>query len=407
MTTPSPSPLTSAPFRWLFGGQIVSLVGSQLFPMVIVALAVPGSDQPALDMGLVMGARFFSMALFIVFGGVLADRVDRFRLLALTDVMSIAALTPIIVLGEATPIAVLTASSFVLGASDALFAPTHDAAVVAVVQPDQLARANALTKVVRGTAKVMGPPVAGLVVITIGVSGAVILDALSFGLSFVTLVRLAVMGIGAREARERTSMWRDALGGFRAVWKLRWLTALEVMAMVHVLLAVAPWVVLLPVVADRELGGIESYGLLLGSFAAGAVGGALLAPRVRVRRRGLVVLAGLMPFGVCCIALWWTTQMWVLMVVFVLAGAGTEFTDVIKMTAIQQQVPEDFLGRVFALDFFASFVTMPLGQLLTGLLVAPGVERSALAFAGMLILVTTPLVALVPGVATLGDEDPP
>jgi MFS family permease len=179
------------------------------------------------------------------------------------------------------------------------------------------------------------------------------------------------------------------------------------MALVHVLLAVAPWIVLLPVVSDRRLGGIESYGTLLGAFAAGAVPGALLGARVRVRLRGLVVLGGLMPFGLCCVALASTTELWVLMGAFFVAGAGTELTDVVKMTEVQRQVPDEFLGRVFALDFFASFVTMPLGQLLTGLVVAPGMEQTALWFAGILILVTTPLVALVPGVATLGERDSP
>jgi MFS family permease len=404
---PSPSPLASGPFRWLFGGQIVSMVGSQLSPMVIVALIVPGSDQPALTMGLVMGARFAALALFIVLGGVLADRIDRFKLLAFTDVLSVAALGPIIVMGEQTPLAVVSASSFVLGASDALFAPTYDAAVTSVVGPDQLARANALTKAVRGVAKVLGPPLAGLVVVVVGVSGTVIIDAITFGVSFVTLGRLTLLKLGPPAAAAAESMWRAAVGGVRAMLRLRWLTALEIMAMVHVLLAVAPWVVLLPVVSDRQLGGIESYGMLLGAFAAGAIPGALLGTKVRVRLRGLVVLGGLMPFGVCCIALASTTEPWVLVLAFFVAGTGTELTDIVKTTEIQVQVPGELLGRVFALDFFASFVTMPLGQLLTGLVVAPGSERTALLFAGILILVTTPLVALVPGVATLGERAPP
>lgn len=403
---PSPSPLASAPFRWLFGGQIVSTVGSQLSPMVIVALMVPGSEQPALTMGLVMGARFAALALFIVLGGVLADRVDRFRLLAFTDVLAIVALSPIIVMGATTPLAVVSASSFVLGASEALFAPTYDAAVTSVVSPDQLARANALTKAVRGIAKVMGPPLAGLVVVAVGVSGTVVIDAITFGISFITLGRLVLLKIGAPAERAREGFVQAALGGLRAMTTLRWLTALEIMAMVHVLLAVAPWVVLLPVVADRQLGGIESYGMLLGAFAAGAIPGALLGARVQVRLRGLVVLGGLMPFGVCCLALASTTEPWVLVTAFFFAGVGTELTDIVKTTEIQLQVPGDVLGRVFALDFFASFVTMPLGQLVTGLVVAPGSERTALWFAGMLILVTTPLVALVPGVATLGERAP-
>ncbi|MCA9706566.1 MAG: MFS transporter, partial [Myxococcales bacterium] len=389
---PGSSPLGSSPFRWLLGGQVVSLVGSQLFPMVLVALTVSASDQPALTMGLVMGARFAAMALFIVLGGVLADRVDRFGLLALTDAVRIAALVPIMVLDTQTPLAVLAASSFVLGAGEALYVPTYDAAVVSSIDRGQLARANALTKATRGVAKVLGPPLAGIVVLGVGVRGAVIIDAVSFGLSLLTLVRLALMRLGPRPEPAHGSMWRDVLGGLRAVAGLRWLVALELMAMVHVLLVVAPWVVLLPVISERELGGIDSYGALLGAFAAGAIPGALLGAWVRPRRPGLVILGGLMPFGLCCIALAWSHELWVLIAVFFVAGAGTELTDIVKTTAIQEQVPKELLGRVFALDFFASYVMMPLGQLATGLLIVPGTEPLALALAGMLLLISTPLV---------------
>jgi MFS family permease len=399
------SPLASAPFRWLFAGQIVSTIGSQLFPMVLIALTVPDAEQPALALGLVMGARFAALALFIVLGGVLADRVDRFRLLAAADATSIAALTPIVILGADTPLAVIGVSSFVLGAADALYAPTVDAAMLSIVGRDQLARANALTKIVRSTARVCGPPLAGLVVAVVGVRVAVILDAASFGVSLLTLLRLAFLELAPPPPGARASVAREALEGVRAMLRLRWLTALEVMAVVHILLAVAPWIVLLPVVADRHLGGIERYGALLGAFAAGAIPGALLGARVRARRPGLVVLAGLMPFGLCCLALAASERLWLLLLAFFVAGLGTELTDIVKTTEIQRQVPGELLGRVLALDFFASFVTMPLGQLLTGLLVVPGMERTALAFAGILILVTTPLVALLPGVATLGHTD--
>lgn len=398
------SPLTSKNFRWLFGGQIVSTIGSQLSSMVMVALVLPNSERPALDIGLVMGARYSALALFIVVGGVLADRVNRFKLLALTDILSIVALVPIILLGAATPIAVVVLSSFVLGACEALFTPTYDAAVVSTVSKEQLAPANALTKTVRGFAKIVGPPLSGIVVAGVGVSSALVIDAISFGASILSLSRLAFLGLGNPGRREGQGLWKDALEGVRTVLALRWLTALEAMAMVHVLLAVGPWLVLLPIVAQRNLGGLSAYGLLLGAFAAGAIPGAVLGAKIRSKKMGLVLLGGLLPFGLCCIALAVTSELWVLISAFFVAGVGTELTDVVKITEIQRQVPGEFLGRVFALDFFASFVTMPLGQLLVPVLVAPGAEQRALVFAGAVILVTTPLVALVPGVAGLGKN---
>ncbi len=400
----SASPLSSRPFRWLLGGQIVSMIGSQLSPMVIVALTVPGAERPALAMGLVMGARFGALALFIVLGGVLADRVDRFRLLALTDLLAIAALAPIIVLGADTPLLVVGASAFMLGAGEALFIPTYDAAVVSVVDRHQLARANAASKAVRGIAKVCGPPAAAVVVVIVGVKGAVLLDALSFGLSFLTLVRLTLLGIGGPARSQQQSIWREAFGGVRMVVSMRWLRAFELLAVVHVLFAVAPWLVLLPVLAERQLGGLETYGMLLGAFAAGAVPGALLGARLRPRLPGVMVLAALLPFGLACLMLAHTEQLWALAAIFFVAGAGIEFADVLKMTAIQVQVPESFLGRVFALDFFASLVTMPLGQFLTGLFVVPGSEAWALSVAGAVVLVTTPLLVFVPGLPTLGEQ---
>ena len=64
---------------------------------------------------------------------------------------------------------------------------------------------------------------------------------------------------------------REVLDGVRLVWKIRWLTALQAIAVIHVLLAVAPWMVLVPVLAQRELGGVGTYGILLGAFAAAAL----------------------------------------------------------------------------------------------------------------------------------------
>src|SRR5438105_4753565 len=211
---------------------------------------VPSSDRPALVLGMAMGARFLALALFIVLGGVLADRCNRFRLLALTDIVQAIAVLPMALLGVDTPLSLFIAVSFVLGAGEALYGPTYDAAITSVVDQRLLSRANAASKVVRSLAKVIGPGIAAMLVTVLGVQGALALDILTFVISLGTLGVLVAHGHsgGIPAAREKRSpLWRDALDGVGVMLRLRWLAALEAMAIVHVLLAVAPWLVLLPV----------------------------------------------------------------------------------------------------------------------------------------------------------------
>ncbi|WP_309893645.1 MFS transporter [Archangium sp.] len=395
----------NAAFRWFWSGQVISLLGDHLYPMVVVALTVPTSERPALTLGVTMAARFLALALFIVLGGVLADRLPRFRLLALTDVLRALALVPLVLLGGESPLWLVVVVSFVMGAGEALYGPTYDASISSIVDRELLAKANAASKVVRSLAKVIGPGAAAVLVSLLGVRGALALDIATFAVSLGTLGMLVLRGhSGGTPAprQEGSTLVREALDGFSVLLKMRWLATLEVMAVVHVLLAVAPWLVLLPIITERGTGSVGTYGWLLGAFSAGGLPGALAASRLRLKRPGVALLLGLIPFGIACLALGLTSSVLVLLPLFFAAGFGTEFTDVFKMTAIQKQVAPEYLGRIFALDFLASFVTMPLGQLLTGLLVLPGQERPMMLWAGGIILTTTLLPLLVPGVATLG-----
>ncbi len=402
----TPSLLRDSAFRWLWTGQVASLLGDNLYAMVVVALTVPTSERPALTLGVAMAARFLALALFIVLGGVLADRLPRFRLLAFADVVRPLALIPLALLGGDSPFWLIAAVSFVMGAGEALYGPTYDASIPSIARPDMLARANSASKVVRSLARVVGPGAAAVFVSTLGAKGAIATAMVAFVASLATLGVLRARGHsgGAPAPRqEGATVLREALDGFSVLVRMRWLAALEVMAATHVLLAVAPWLVLLPIITERGTGGINTYAWLLGAFSAGGIPGALVASRLRLRRPGVALLLGLMPFGIACLALGGKASMVLLVPLFFIAGFGTEVTDVLKMTAIQQQVAPEFLGRVFSLDFLASFVTMPLGQLLTGVFVAPGQERSMMQWAGIVILSTTLLPLLVPGVASLGS----
>lgn len=200
---------------------------------------------------------------------------------------------------------------------------------------------------------------------------------------------------------------RPALEGFRVVFSMRWLFTLEIKSVVHVLLAVGPWFVLLPLVATNRLGGLQSYGLVLSAFALGGLAGAALAGSVgrRTRIPGVWGLIGLSLFGVACLSLALPIPLTGILALAALGGAGTQFFDVLKTTAMQKEIPKGFLGRVFAVDFFASFVMMPAGQMLAGLLItSPERANTAAILAAVVIFSTTLLPLFARSVRHLSNQ---
>jgi MFS family permease len=402
------NPFTHSGYRWLWSGQLVSLTGDQLFPMAMVGIALD-RRQPVLSVSLIFASRFLALALFIVFGGVLADRLDKLRLMMSSDLIRLGAVVLLTVLGTGSPLWALVVITFVIGSGGAVFQPAYDSVVPSIVPAEDLKEANAAGTMLKNVSQLIGPGAAALVVGGLGAVVALWIDAATFGVSTCTLLVVA-RRVGRRSRRPQQpadSMFAAAVAGVRIVVGMRWLMALEWIAVLQVLLAVGPWFVLVPVIAKDRLGGLAGYGLLLSMFAVGGVGGAVAAGWLQKQfsRPGLWGLLGLSLFGVACCAFAVTDSLWLLASMFAAAGAGTQFFDVLKTTAIQQHVPGEFLGRVFALDFLASFVTMPAGQLLAGLFVV-GADQAVtvLTVAGAFVFATTLVPLLLPGVVTMGRD---
>jgi len=402
------NPLRQQAFRRLWIGHLVSLAGDQIFPIALVALAVGRGEHLAQTISAIFAARFFALALFIVIGGVVADRINRITGMIVLDIVRGAAVVGLILAGTGAPLAVLASFTFVLGAGEAIFTPLYEAVLPDLAAGSSLQQANSLSSLVKNLATVIGPGIAGVLVVAIGARAALVVDAATFAVSAGTLVGLRHRYGRVVEGDEtRTPMWRAAAEGVSVVMKERWLAALEGMAMIHTLLAVGPWFVLVPVLAVQRYDSVAAYGGLLAAFGAGGVVGALVGAHVRSRFRGLIALAGIGTFGFACLVQGWHVSVYVVGAVFAVAGFGTQMFDVVKTTAIQAAVDRRYLGRVFSLDFFATFVTMPLGQLIGGLVVEHVAPEIVMRVCGVIVLITTLLPALVPGVASFRSPTQP
>lgn len=174
-----------------------------------------------------------------------------------------------------------------------------------------------------------------------------------------------------------------------------WIGLGILMATSHLVFALAPWFVLLPVVATEELGGSDVYGALLAVVGIGSVAGALLAARWRPRLPGAVALVALLPSGFMMLVLLGPAPLILVGLAVLLSGVGEAIFDVYWTTGVQRDVPDRLLARVFSLDYVGSLALMPVGYALTGPAVDLVGRDAVLAFGTAVVLVTTlPLLAM-------------
>lgn len=388
-------------FRLLWLGQSVSFVGDQIFP-VAVALRVLDTGGSASDLSLVLGARAAALAVVLIIGGMLADRLPQIHVMIVADAVRLLAVAALALSPAGTQIWLLGMLTFVTGAGEAMFLPAYRSVYPVLLPGSLLQSGNALTSVSMRTGAIAGPALAGLLTKVAGVGAAFGFDSASYAVSVGTLLVIALRRPAlATRARSRPPALRAVADGFRVLHTLPWIGVLTAMSGLQMALAIPPWLVLLPVIARRELGGTYAYVLLLALFSAGAVIGALTASRYHPRFPGFVSLGLLAVFGAVELALAGLTMLAFIAVLVFVAGAGIEVYGIYVDTAMQQTVPPELLGRVMAVDALGSVGLAPVGFAFTGWAIAALGDTTVLTVAGLVMLTSSLLPLTVPGVSRL------
>ncbi len=381
--------LRNRDFRLLFSGQAVSAIGDQIFPVAVTVHVLDNGGSVG-DLGLVLAARFASLVLFALLGGVWADRLPRVRVLIGADVVRLLAVLGLAaVLTSDTSVAVLAALVFVVGAGEAFFRPAYGALLPSVLAPEQLGQGNALGGATFHLASIVGPGLAGLLAVAIGARGALLVDAATFAVSLVTLMRIREP---KRSVPVRRRMGTEMAEGIRAVRDRPWIACVLIMAMVQLLVFFAATSVLLPEVF-RDMGNTAAYGYVLAIGAAGGLIGSLLAGHYNPRRRGLVGMLSLLLFAFEPIVLLLEAPPWALAAAWFVSSLGLGPFLVYWETALQQDVPPELLARVISLDWMCSFALLPLGLAIVGPVI-DAVGRTPVLWAALIAAVVPPLVCL-------------
>lgn len=398
----SSGPLAVPAYRWLFTGQVVSAIGDQLFPIAVVALVVTrGGD--AGELGLVLAARFAALVLFAILGGVWADRLPRVLLMRAADLLRLVAVSALAVAAASgdPSTTVLAALVFVVGAGEAFFRPAYGALLPTVLPARDLPAGNALSEASHYVAQIAGPGLAGALLLITGPEVVFVLDALTFAVSLATLLKVAEP---EQQRAVRRRMHQEIAEGFAAVRERRWIAAVLAMASVQLLLAVAPAMVLLPLIVRDSGASPSAYGLVLAVGAVGGLLGALVAGRWRPLHPGQAGLLALLGWTAPPLALLLAAPLPLLAAAWFLGSAGLGPFNIWWVSALQTAVPKELLARVVSLDWLCSLALLPLGLALTGPAVDLVGRGPVLMTAIIVMIVTSLLPLLVPGVRDLADS---
>lgn len=275
-------PLASPVYRRLWLAQVGGNLGTWMQNVGAQWLIVTATGS-ALLVGLVQTASTLPVVLLAAPAGVLADILDRRRLLVgvqLSMVVAASVLAALTFLGLATP-AVVLGFTFVLGCGAALIWPAWQAIQPELVSREQIPQAAALAAVNMNAARAVGPALGGLLVAAAGAGWVFALNAASFLLVALVVASWNRTVVPDPAGRER--MIAGLRSGARYVRHARSMRRIIAQSLLFVPIATAVWA-LLPLVASRQLdAGAGGYGLLLGALGLGAVAGSMVLPVVRRR----------------------------------------------------------------------------------------------------------------------------
>jgi MFS family permease len=402
----APRLLAGGPYRLLFAGQALSVIGDRMTPIAIAFAVLAIGD--ASDLGVVLAAGGIPYAFLAIAGGVLSDRVGRREVMIASDVVRAVtqALTATLLLTGTAEVWMLVVLAAVYGTSGAVFMPALMGLIPQTVPAERLQEANALLGITRSIATVAGPALAGIVIAVGDPGDAIALDALTFAASAACLLALrpAVAPAVAADGEDRFAVRLRA--GWREVRSRPWLAyGLVAMGAYHVLVLPAVYV-LGPVLASRELSGASSWAIIVVCFGVGTIAGNLLALRLRVRRP--VMVAALALVGACTQAAILGTGLGTagIAALELVAGFAVSLFFILWDTSLQEQVPPHAVSRVSSYDFTVSLGLMPIGMAVAGPIAAiAGLHATLLGMSALGAVVALAWLA-VPDVRAVRRPEP-
>jgi MFS family permease len=352
-------------FRIFWAGLVVSSIGSQ-FTNVAMAWQIYELTGSALQLGLIGLARAVPTIALLLFGGMLADAMNRRHLMIFAEIgqLLVAGLLALCSVLDLVSSALLYGVSASLAIFSALESPARTAVIPNLVPREQLTNALAMNTSVRHLATVIGPSIAGVVIGLAGPAICYLAEAASrlVGVLSLLLMRPVPQTLGGRRAMTLSSL-REGIMFVGAHPVMLWLMALD---LAQNLFGSAR--ALLPIYAkDILFVGPEGLGVLYSSSAVGALVMAVIVGGMgRLERAGRWVLISVALYGFFIAIFAMSEMFWLSWFALAASGAANTVSNVTRGTINQLITPDDLRGRVTGVNSMFTTTGPPLGQFSAG-----------------------------------------
>jgi MFS family permease len=351
-------------FRLVFSSTSISALGDGV-TLVALAFAVLHIGGSATSLGLVIAARQAAAAAITVAAGVWADRLPRHLVLvaAATVLGIVQAIAGTLVVTGRAEVWMLVVLALAYGLADGFVIPTSQGLIPAVVSATRLQQANALLGLSRSILGVLGPAIGGLLVAAGSPGAALLVDAATFGVAAILLLRVSIPRRVDRVDPE--PFLAEVRQGWNEFRRQTWIWTTIVFFGIGNCASTSVFV-LGPLIAKQHYSGGTTWAWLVSSFAAGTIVGGVGALRVRPGRPLLASCVSAVPLALQPLGLALQAPVEVLVAIWVVSGIGLAIHLALWFTVFQQHVPEESRSRVSSYDALGSFVLLPLGSAIAG-----------------------------------------
>ncbi|MEV6105008.1 MFS transporter [Streptomyces sp. NPDC051940] len=390
-------------FVFLLVGRFLAVMGTVGAPAAVAfgVLEAPGGNPTRLSV--VMACESVPMLVFMLAGGVVADRYRRSRVIVVGLGLSAVAFTLVGVILATGWLPWWTAglAAAVAGVGASVLNPALAGIVPELVEASALHAANNLIGLVRNVARILGVVAVGALVAAVGGGDALLVCGAVFVVAALPFALIGTRGPRA-EPPAGNSFVADLRDGWAEFTRREWLWVVVLQSSLHFMAYTAAVAVVGPALAVVDLGGARPWSWLLACESAGMLAGVVVAMKWRPRR---TILAGVVSTAVTMptpfLLLGAGAPLGAVMAAMVLNGIGMSMIAVLWATTVQVKVPTRALSRVSSYDALGSSVMEPVGLLLAGPAVAVLGVRDAMTACGAILLGVTLLSLLSRDVRTV------
>jgi len=360
-----PGCLRERSFAYLMVGQASSIIGDAI-SMIALPFAILAMGGSVGQVGLVLAARAIPNALFLLVGGVWADRLPR-RLVMLASDLVRGVLMLLVFAALVTGFGgfwILVVLMALYGVGEAFFRPALSGVIPQTVSPARLQEAYGLLATTPALGIAIGGAIGGILVALISPAGAIAFDAATFGVSAICLWRMQTRG---EPAPWRNRDFRsDLKEGWQAFSSRSWLVVVVIGEVLYAVFVMPSIYAVGPVIADTELGGSSAWAAVISGFGVGFLIGGLTAMRLRPRRPLVLSYILCIPFAGFLALMAIAPPIAVLVAGGIVGGSVIAISATLLETTITREVHPDLRSRVGSFRTLGSVAMLPVGMALVG-----------------------------------------